>query len=55
MSDPLEQTGPSGDDLVRVENMVKHFPVRGGLLNRQVATVQDGFAEMAAAVSNAIW
>jgi oligopeptide/dipeptide ABC transporter ATP-binding protein len=40
VSDPLEQTAPAGDDLVRVENLVKHFPVRaGGLIRRTVGQV----------------
>src|SRR5271166_207412 len=47
MSDPLASTGPdpatpAGDDvLVRVENLVKYFPVRaGGLIQRTVGHVQ---------------
>ena len=46
MSDSLASTGPdpatpAGDDLVRVENMVKHFPVRtSGLVRRTVGQVQ---------------
>ena len=46
MSDSLASTGPdpttpAGDDLVRVENMVKHFPVRtSGLIRRTVGQVQ---------------
>jgi peptide/nickel transport system ATP-binding protein len=37
--DPRDRGGPK-QPLLMVENMTKHFPVRGGLLNRQVATVQ---------------
>jgi len=46
VSDSLASTGPdpatpAGDDLVRVENMVKHFPVRtSGLVRRTVGQVQ---------------
>jgi len=45
VSDLLASTGsdpttPAGDDLVRVENMVKHFPVRtSGLVRRTVGQV----------------
>ena len=35
------QTAPaSGENLVEVKNLVKYFPVRGGLLQRVVAWVQ---------------
>jgi peptide/nickel transport system ATP-binding protein len=37
--DPRDRGGPA-QPLLLVENLRKHFPVRGGLLNRQVATVQ---------------
>src|SRR3954454_2643468 len=37
--DPRDRGGPA-QPLLSVENLRKHFPVRGGLLNRQVATVQ---------------
>jgi peptide/nickel transport system ATP-binding protein len=37
--DPRDRGGP-GQPLLIVENLKKHFPVRGGLLNRQIATVQ---------------
>ena len=48
MSEPRASTGTAstpavaaGDDLVRVENLVKHFPVRtGGLIRRTVGQVQ---------------
>ena len=48
MSDPLASAGTAstpavaaGDELVRVENLVKHFPVRaGGLIRRTVGQVQ---------------
>jgi peptide/nickel transport system ATP-binding protein len=36
---PDDRGGPA-QPLLLVENLTKHFPVRGGLLNRQVATVQ---------------
>ena len=38
-SDPRDRGGPA-QPLLLVNNLRKHFPVRGGLLNRQVATVQ---------------
>jgi peptide/nickel transport system ATP-binding protein/oligopeptide transport system ATP-binding protein len=34
------QVGTSNNDLIRVENLKKYFPVRGGLLQRVVAWVQ---------------
>ena len=37
--DPRDRGGPA-QPLLTVEGLRKHFPVRGGLLNRQVATVQ---------------
>ncbi len=37
--DPRDRGGPA-QPLLLVENLRKHFPVRGGLLNRKVATVQ---------------
>ena len=37
--DPRDRGGPA-QPLLLVDNLRKHFPVRGGLLNRQVATVQ---------------
>src|SRR5262249_55667578 len=37
--DPRDRGGPA-QPLLLVEGLRKHFPVRGGLLNRQVATVQ---------------
>ena len=37
--DPRDRGGPA-QPLLIVENLRKYFPVRGGLLNRQVATVQ---------------
>ncbi|MGA8197347.1 MAG: ABC transporter ATP-binding protein [Acetobacteraceae bacterium] len=39
LSDPRDRGGPA-QPLLLVEGLRKHFPVRGGLLNRQVATVQ---------------
>ncbi|MGE0418752.1 MAG: ABC transporter ATP-binding protein [Acetobacteraceae bacterium] len=38
-TDPRDRGGPA-QPLLTVENLRKHFPVRGGLLNRQIATVQ---------------
>jgi peptide/nickel transport system ATP-binding protein len=37
--DPRDRGGPA-QPLLTVEGLRKHFPVRGGMLNRQVATVQ---------------
>jgi oligopeptide/dipeptide ABC transporter ATP-binding protein len=39
LSDPRDRGGPA-QPLLLVNNLRKHFPVRGGLLNLQVATVQ---------------
>jgi peptide/nickel transport system ATP-binding protein len=39
LRDPRDRGGPA-QPLLRVDRLTKHFPVRGGLLNRQVATVQ---------------
>jgi peptide/nickel transport system ATP-binding protein len=36
----LRDRGGPAQPLLVVENLTKHFPVRGGLLNRKVATVQ---------------
>jgi oligopeptide/dipeptide ABC transporter ATP-binding protein len=33
-------TANAGEALVQVRNLVKHFPIRGGILQRQIATVQ---------------
>src|SRR6476619_3347042 len=38
-ADPRDRGGPA-QPLLLVNDLRKHFPVRGGLLNRQVATVQ---------------
>ncbi|HVY17668.1 MAG TPA: ABC transporter ATP-binding protein [Rhodopila sp.] len=38
-TDPRDRGGPA-QPLLIVENLKKYFPVRGGVLNRQVATVQ---------------
>jgi peptide/nickel transport system ATP-binding protein len=38
-ADPRDRGGPA-QPLLLVNGLRKHFPVRGGLLNRQVATVQ---------------
>jgi peptide/nickel transport system ATP-binding protein len=37
--DPRDRGGPA-QPLLQVENLKKYFPIRGGLLNRAVATVQ---------------
>jgi peptide/nickel transport system ATP-binding protein len=37
--DPRDRGGPA-QPLLRVENLKKYFPIRGGLLNQTVATVQ---------------
>jgi len=37
--DPRDRGGPA-QPLLIVENLRKHFPIRGGLLNRKIATVQ---------------
>ena len=37
--DPRDRGGPA-QPLLTVENLRKHFPIRGGVLNRKVATVQ---------------
>src|SRR3954468_1219676 len=39
LTDPRDRGGPA-QPLLIVSNLRKHFPVRAGLLNRQVATVQ---------------
>jgi peptide/nickel transport system ATP-binding protein len=39
ITDSRDRGGPAQPLLV-VEGLRKHFPVRGGLLNRQIATVQ---------------
>jgi len=38
-TDPRDRGGPA-QPLLIVDNLSRHFPVRGGLLNRRVATVQ---------------
>ena len=37
--DPRDRGGPA-QPMLRVEGLKKYFPIRGGLLNRTVATVQ---------------
>jgi peptide/nickel transport system ATP-binding protein/oligopeptide transport system ATP-binding protein len=39
---PAPRPGPTPDEapLVRVRDLVKHFPIRGGLMQRTIATVQ---------------
>jgi oligopeptide/dipeptide ABC transporter ATP-binding protein len=37
---PAAAGGPSAAPLVDVRGLVKHFPVKGGILQRQIATVQ---------------
>ena len=39
IADPRDRGGPA-QPLLLVNDLRKHFPVRGGLLGRQVATVQ---------------
>jgi hypothetical protein len=36
--------GQSGEELLSVTGLVKHFPVRAGVLQRQVAAVQSARA-----------
>src|SRR5919112_1881710 len=40
MEKPPEGTRPPGEELLSVTGLVKHFPVRAGMLRRQVAAVQ---------------
>jgi len=40
MSDAIKQPNGDGKKLIQVDNLVKYFPVRGGLLQRIVAWVQ---------------
>jgi oligopeptide/dipeptide ABC transporter ATP-binding protein len=35
----IHERRAEGDEILRVESLVKHFPIRGGLLKRQVGTV----------------
>ena len=37
---PLHERSPQGTEILRVEGLTKHFPLRGGLLNRTFAHVQ---------------
>ena len=37
--DPRDRGGPA-QPMLRVDGLKKYFPIRGGLLNRTVATVQ---------------
>ena len=37
---PVAPTADQDSDLIIVEGLVKHFPIRGGLLRRQVGAVQ---------------
>ncbi|MFO8074667.1 MAG: ABC transporter ATP-binding protein [Actinomycetota bacterium] len=39
-AEELHERAPLGDEILRVEALTKHFPIRGGLLSRQVGTVQ---------------
>ncbi len=39
-AEQLHERAPLGDEILRVESLTKHFPIRGGLLSRQVGTVQ---------------
>jgi oligopeptide/dipeptide ABC transporter ATP-binding protein len=36
----LHERSPSGEEILRLEGLVKHFPIRGGLLRRQIGAVQ---------------
>jgi oligopeptide/dipeptide ABC transporter ATP-binding protein len=36
----LHDRAPRGTEILRVENLVKHFPIRGGLFSRQIGSVQ---------------
>ena len=36
------QTAAKGETLLEVQNLVKHFPITGGLLGKQVAKVAAG-------------
>ena len=46
MSDQSRASGTGASDLIAVDGLVKHFPIRSGLLKRQVAAVQavDGLS-----------
>ena len=37
--EPLHERPPDGRELLRVEGLVKHFPIRGGLMRRQIGKV----------------
>ncbi|MFP4634298.1 MAG: ABC transporter ATP-binding protein [Nitriliruptoraceae bacterium] len=37
---PLHERSPLGTEILRVDGLTKHFPLRGGLLNRTFAEVQ---------------
>ncbi|HUH08295.1 MAG TPA: dipeptide ABC transporter ATP-binding protein [Egibacteraceae bacterium] len=43
---PFHERTPRGEEILRVENLVKHFPIRGGLLKRQLGAVRavDGIS-----------
>jgi oligopeptide/dipeptide ABC transporter ATP-binding protein len=36
----LHERSPRGTEILRVEHLTKHFPIRGGFFNRQVGAVQ---------------
>jgi oligopeptide/dipeptide ABC transporter ATP-binding protein len=38
-ADQIHERRAEGDEILRVEGLVKHFPIRGGLLKRQVGNV----------------
>jgi oligopeptide/dipeptide ABC transporter ATP-binding protein len=38
--DELHERAPLGTEILRVENLVKHFPLRAGVFNRQFGAVQ---------------
>src|SRR4051794_41890719 len=37
---PVNEPGDTERPLVRVRDLVKHFPIRGGIMQRAIATVQ---------------
>ncbi|MFL5673689.1 MAG: dipeptide/oligopeptide/nickel ABC transporter ATP-binding protein, partial [Chloroflexota bacterium] len=37
---PVNAPGDTERPLVRVRDLVKHFPIRGGIMQRTIATVQ---------------
>ena len=39
VAEQIHERRAEGDEILRIEGLVKHFPIRGGLLKRQVGTV----------------